>query len=263
VPAGAGASAPLGADAATAVPVRFGENLASSCELSLSRAALRSLCPLGTAPFLGFGGMTVGSAAAPAATTPKLVGIMGNADPWKPWEWLPIALPSAPPLGSWQAPANAGVWERAGVNTGTCSGIATGLDVEFLVAPVGAVDNPQAKIVGVQATYRTGEWTYGSGAAGGGTPGGEANQTFLLTTTVTFTQVGSGAAGAAVAYKPAPPIIPPMPADIWYPFSVSASGDAGSQIFVPASGSAGVGAGAAAAALALAAVVALARGAAV
>jgi hypothetical protein len=224
-------------DAARAVPVNFGEDVAASCALQLTPAQLQALCAGAggaaspTAAYVGLG--SVHLAAAGGAAPATHVGVLGNADPYKPWQWLALAAGAAPQAPSWDA---TGVFPR-------CANIVSGVDVELLVAPIGAASNPQYKVVSARVSYPTATWTFGREDGGGVAAGLAQQQQFLLTSTVTFTL---WADPAVVAWKPAPPIIPPMPADLWYPFSPAAGGS--SQIYVPANG------GAAAAALSAAGV---------
>ena len=204
-----GAAAPGFRDAALSVPINFGEDVASSCTLQLTPAQLASLCTGAggaaspTAAFVGLGSVQLAGAVGAAAATH--VGVLGNADPYKPWQWLALAVGAAPQAPSWDT---TGVFPR-------CSNIVSGVDVELLVAPVGAANNPQFKVVAARVTYPTATWTFGREDGGGVAAGAAQAQSFLLTSTVTFTKYEGSP--AAIAWKPAPPIIPPMPADLWYP----------------------------------------------
>ena len=225
-----------GRDAAASVPVRFGEDLATSCALQLTAAQLQALCSgagpqAATAAFVGLGSVQLAAGAAPATH----VGILGNADPYKAWQWLPFAAGAgAAPVASWDT---TGVFPR-------CSSIVTGVDIELLVAPVGSANNPQNKVVAARVSYPTSAWTFSREDGGA--------QRFLLTSTVTYTYFDKP---ASTSWLPAPPIIPAMPDDLWYPFSSNAGG--ASQIYVPSAS--GAGAAALATAAGLAALAAAAR----
>ena len=228
-------------DAAQSVPVNFGEDVAVSCALELTPSQLQALCAGAggaaspTASFVGLGSVQLAAAGGAARATH--VGVLGNADPYKPWQWLALAAGAAPLAPSWDT---TGVFPR-------CSSIVSGVDVELLVAPVGAASNPQFKVVSARVSYPTATWTFGREDGGGVAAASAQPQRFLLTSTVTFTR---WVEPAVVAWKPAPPIIPPMPADLWYPFSSAAGG--ASQIYVPANGGAGGAAALSAAGLLLA-----------
>lgn len=109
--------------------------------------------------------------------------------------------------------------------------MATGLDVEFLTAQVGEVDNPQDKILAVRSAYATDSWTFTSR---------KSTQTFVFRTTVSFVpKSATGAlqrvaavskafpearvwccAGTTEYLPPGPPILPELPNDLFYPFTL-------------------------------------------
>ena len=198
---------PLGAaagDAASVVPVAFGEDLAVSCTVSLTPAALGALCgALAGAPpgYMGFWPVNAsGSAAAPTH-----VGTLGNAHPWRAWQWTAVSAPPGYPPAPVTYDAGAGV----------CSGVPATLAVEFLWAYVGVASNPQAKILGVRWRYISDSWAFTREdvrATGAGAP-----QAFAFATTVTWTQHATSAGGVQVA--PPPNLVPRLPSDLWYPFS--------------------------------------------
>jgi tectonic-1/3 len=228
-------------DDASAVPVGFGEDLAVSCALDLTPQQLQALCAGGggaaspTSAFVGLGSVLLAGAAGGAAPVTH-VGVLGNADPYKPWQWLALAAGAAQ-----QAPS----WDTTGVFP-QCANMPSGVDVELLVAAVGSAGNPQYKVVSARVSYPTSTWTFGREAGGAA-----RTQRFLMTSTVTFTTYSGD---PTVVWKPAPPIIPPMPADLWYPFM---SGQTPSQLYVPANGGAGAAAAVSAAGALLAVAAAL------
>ena len=203
------------ADSASLLPVTFGEDMAVSCELKLTRSQLQSLCSsLGgaqssTATYIGLGSVSTDSSS--TATISTHIGNFGNADPWKTWQWHAINLPTS---GGSSGPA----WDSV---NGRCTNLVSGVDIEFLVAPIGSAQNPQFKIMASRLSYSTSTWSY--------TRPDSQKQTFLLTSTVTFTYYSKG--DLTTVYKPAPQIAPSMPSDIWYPFGSSTT-EGKSQIFV-------------------------------
>ena len=217
------------ADSATLLPVTFGEDMAVSCELKLTRSQLQSLCSsLGgaqssTATYVGLGSVSTDSTS--TATVSTHIGSFGNADPWKTWQWHAINVPTS---GGSTGPS----WDSV---NGRCSNLVSGIDIEFLVAPIGSALNPQFKIMASRLSYSTSTWSY--------TRPDSQKQTFLLTSTVTFTYYSKG--DLSTVYKPAPQIAPSMPSDIWYPFGSSTS-EGKSQIFVSSGASSAVPAGIAA-----------------
>jgi len=221
------ATAAAWTDGASREPVLFGVDTSTSCTLKLTRAELAARCVAGgTANFFGVGYVSTDDpvTGVPGAAPVGYIGVLGNADTWKSWQWTALATSSAP--------AAAPVWTAA---TSTCAGVGTGLDVEVLYTRVGEASNSQRKVLAARVTRPTDVWTWGREDAFA-----SGRQTFLLRSTVTFTEWQP--IRSADYIPPAPPIIPPMPSDLWYPFASSSSSQAGQYVV---SGAGGVAAGAA------------------
>ena len=194
-----------GTDSAQPVPVGFGEDLAVSCTVSLTLAELAGLCAALSAAPPAYTGLWPVNGTGSTPTLPSHVGILGNAHPWKAWQWTGI---SAPAGGYPPAPVS---YDAA---TGVCSGVPATLALEFLWAAVGEAGNPQAQVLGVRYRYVSDSWAFGREDVRAVGAGGA--QTFAFTTTVTWTQYGSSAPAVYVA--PPPNVLPKLPADLWYPF---------------------------------------------
>lgn len=219
-------------DPAAPLPVTFREDMVAGCALQLTAAQLAAHCtanPPAALAYMGVGsvdpsGTGLGSAFG-SRTAFTHVGSLGNSDPLKLWEWVRLEAPaSAPTPGTWDA------------TTGTCTGLVTGVDVEFLTARVGEAHNPQYKIVAARWSYATDTWRYGREdvrVAGGG-----AAQAFALRTTVTWVEMTQTAQDWIA---PAPPVVPPLPSDLFYPFvTTTATGDSALTVSGAASASAEV-----------------------
>ena len=192
----------IGADRARTVPIHFGEDVAASCALQLNASQLQTLCSPTFTPPLTVAYVGLGSARAGGVpTTFTHVGVLGNSDPWKTWQWLPLST-DTPPLPSWSSTT----YQHQ------CSGLVTGVNLELLVAHIGAANNPQSEIIAARVKYTTGTWTFAHG---------DGTQVFLMESTVTFTNYDTA---ATTVWKPAPPVIPPMPSDLWYPFLTAEDG---------------------------------------
>lgn len=263
-PSAAGACVPLtdpttdpATDTARAVGVGFGQDLAFGCALDLAAvtgssasasaySALATLCSGAAAashgytlPSLGLG--TVDVAGYPGYTSSatgfqrlplNAIGMFGNADSSKAWEWVTVSTPSAPSPPTWDAAS------------GTCYGVVTGFDLELVTATVGEARNPQSKIVAARVKYATENLRVPVGL-----PGAAAGATkFHLRTTVTWTPLE---AVKADYVPPIPPVVPPLPADLFYPFvSVNTESDAANTVGTSGAASAGLSALAAAAVVA-------------
>jgi len=138
--------------------VTYGDSMTFGCSLTLSLAQLEAMC-------------TSKSQLAMFGTTATHVGAFGNADPLRTAEWVEIVS---------EAPASLStVWQSS---SRSCSGVAAGLNVEFLTAPVGEEGNPQNKILVARVAYARDTWTYTSRTG---------TQTFVLTTSVSFVPKGT------------------------------------------------------------------------
>ncbi|KAJ0394411.1 hypothetical protein P43SY_010279 [Pythium insidiosum] len=174
----------------------FGEDIRVSCSLSLTASNFESLC------------RQESSIVHPAlAVNISHVASFGNADPFLVSEWIAIEY-DAPTrsTATFQASAD-------GVEL-TCANLVTSLHVELLVAPVGAANDAQDKIIAARATHGREMWHFWRRA-------GDATKTerFLLTTTVTFVTVRTTTLEQWI--PPTPPIWFSIPNDVFYPFLLS------------------------------------------
>ncbi len=204
--AGAGVPAfgSAGLDGASVVPVTFGEDVSVSCTVALDAVALGALCAAAAGAPPGYMGFWPVNASGALAALPTHVGMLGNAHPWKAWQWAGISAPAAYP----PAPV------AFDANNGVCTGVPATLAVEFLWASVGESGNPQSRILGVRYRYISDSWALSREDVRTTAPA--APQTFAFATTVTWTQYGSSAPVPYVA--PAPNVLPTLPSDLWFPF---------------------------------------------
>jgi hypothetical protein len=240
-------------DPAQPVPVTFGEDAVVGCQLRLSQVQFAALCggsPASVLPFIGLGSVD------PTGTgllqtlagrlLPTHVGTIGAADPLKAWHWVPLAAPAAAPAAA-----------SYDATTGACRGVVAGVDVQFLTGSMGEAGNPQQRILAARYRYATDTWRW-TREGGGSTNGtvlpsgaslayaGDATQVFSLRSTVTWVSMDAQTQDFT---PPAPPVVPPLPSDLFYPF-VTTTSAADQQLTVSSgAGSAGlhVGAGLAAA----------------
>jgi hypothetical protein len=219
------AAAAAGTDAAAPVAITYGDDLAFACSLSLTPAQLQTLCagsPAAVLPYFGLGRSGVPGSTNVTAFTH--VGILGNADPFKTWQWLALDV---------NAPTAAATFDAVAQR---CDNLVTEVDIEFLTAKVGEVHNPQSKIIAARVRYVTGSWGFTREDVRNTAPA--VAQPFRLLTTVTWTAFNPQTAADYV--PPAPPVIPPLPSDLFYPF-VTATGAADSALTVSSGDARGVG----------------------
>lgn len=204
------------------------------CGLALSAAQLQAGCasPTAVAAWASAAGLAPllllnASGGAPELVAPTHVGQLGSSDPAKAWQWLAISA-AAPGTTST-------TWDPS---TLTCSNVPAAAALEILWAQTGEAGNPQPRILTARLAWSTAAWTALSSSS-------SSSQRYSLTTTVTWTQM---ARVVADYVPPAPPVIPAVPSDLFYPFS---TGSTSSGLVV--SGAAGQGAVALAAVAAAAA----------
>merc|ERR1712065_103915 len=110
--------------------------------------------------------------------------------------WIPITVETAPVSSKYTEP------ERV------CSNLITGVEYEFLVAKVGSYKAPQNKIVAVRVAYKTSTFYLDHS--------GDSKNVYF-TSSATFVTLEEG---VGVPYVPdAPPLLPVLPYDVFYPFT--------------------------------------------
>ncbi|TMW56232.1 hypothetical protein Poli38472_008880 [Pythium oligandrum] len=178
----------------SSLPVLFGEDMQVTCTLSLTASDFRSLCERNT-PLLEVLRLNFTHAAS-----------FGNSDPMLIDEWLEIEYDAPTKRSSSFVDAT-----DAGTVDLRCEGLLTTLHLEFLVAPVGPVNNPQNKILAARASHASETWTFWKRAGNA-----KKTQTYLITSTVTFVDVKTQELDQWI--PPTPPLWFSIPNDIFYPF---------------------------------------------
>lgn len=172
-------------------PIAFGEDSQTSCSLSLSAGEFKALCTR-SEPLLP-----------PLRVNFTRVATFGNSDPLLESEWLEL---------DYDAPTKSTATFSDATDPGsielTCQDVIASVNLEFLVARVGPVANPQHKIIAARAFHSKETWTFWRSET--------KKQTFLLRTTVTFVAVASTQLEQLI--PPSPPIWFSIPNDVFYPF---------------------------------------------
>ncbi|XP_033753081.1 tectonic-3-like [Pecten maximus] len=138
----------------------------------------------------------------------RSVAIFGNSDPLVTGDWVPIIR---------NAPTAAQVVST--ISGPTCS-VTTGMHVQILYANIGALNNPQRKILGVQFNYEEPQLVTFKCIGVFCSPGSSAlTQSVEISQSVTFIDVSEPSTG----YVGEPPIfLAKLPYDFFYPFLQSA-----------------------------------------
>eukprot|EP00743_Colponemidia_sp_Colp-15_P003842 GILK01004147.1.p1 GENE.GILK01004147.1~~GILK01004147.1.p1 ORF type:complete len:641 (+),score=49.60 GILK01004147.1:38-1924(+) len=184
--------------------VTFGQNFVAGCVYSADLTTLQSSC---STSFTSTPILDTSSSSTSAFTH---VGAFGNADPHKINDWIALSVtaPSSP------------TWNSA---TGTCSGFITGLHYQFLVADYGKVNNPQHRIVVAKAVYSTSDIVFRQLSS-------TSTQAIALTVTATFVTLPDPSVTEYVLT--APPVLPTLPGDIFYPFTILSASSNVQPLFV-------------------------------
>merc|ERR1712195_113839 len=98
-----------------------------------------------------------------------------------------------------------------------CNTLVTSMNVEFLYANAGAYLNPQPKIVAARVSFGREDFKFINNNNPTDTATKKTN--VILTTSVTFVHLANEALEEYV--PPAPPLLPEIPYDIFYPFLLS------------------------------------------
>jgi tectonic-1/3 len=174
--------------------ITFGEDALYGCTVALRLQELKTLCPLGLPAMLN--------------VTETLVAQWGDSDYLNSFEWTTIvknALPTA-------------AWSEA---KRTCVAMSNTMNIEFLTADIGAVANPQRKILRARVHYSSLDWVFAS-------ENDTAVQHFPVRVAVTFINL---APGALTDFVPeSPPLLPKFPRDVLYPLYDNAAASSPSVV---------------------------------
>jgi hypothetical protein len=166
--------------------VQFGVSSVYACELSLTQAQLQTLCPsTDVEQYLAF----------PAT----YVGMWGNSSVHNIEDWIKISKTTFPTDVT-------GTYVAA---TRTCTGLVTGMNLDIFVADYGAENNAQSAIIGARTEFTRDDWTF---------TGVSTTQTFPLSVNVTFYKYPT--AGVVESSPRGPPVLPSLPSDFLYPFTL-------------------------------------------
>jgi hypothetical protein len=176
--------------------IEFGRDRVQSCVARFTNAQLSSRC---AANGPGFADYLIVNA--------THVGSWGSSDPLNAADWIAIdAATFSTASQSWTASTT------SSTGAGTCTGIATILNVEFLVVRLGAKSNPQNKVVGARISYDTATIVV---------PDLDTSVDVEMRTVVTFAVLPEG--GSQEVIPQAPPLLPKLPRDVLYPLFISSA----------------------------------------
>ena len=188
------------AESSREIPVLFGSDLATSCTVEMKYDDFKNSDKLNewcNANMLGMKLFNLNS------TVGAYVGLYGNSDPNKVWEWTKVA--EVAPTDTKPSPV---------IGALACQDVVDQLQLEIMWTNTGEVLNPQPMILAARATYGQSDWAW----RGASSPA-DATQTFTFSQTVTFIEYDKK---GQRMYKPdRPPLLPAIPSDVFYPFDIS------------------------------------------
>ena len=188
-----------GSGSTGATPIAFGEALAVTCKTQLSPSELEAFC-VDVAP------ADQPLIAALNLTSATKVGVYGDSHPENPEDWVDLKI--SYPLGNAQDLRPQ--WDP---EQQQCTNVLSGMNLRFLVAEVGAVANPIAKVVGAELIL-----TRQTVKAARCALGAQCDTVLSVTATATFAKLDT----ESFEFIPvSPQIIPPLPSDFFYPFFIS------------------------------------------
>jgi hypothetical protein len=197
-----------GGDDPEGEPILFGHDVLRSCvRRGLTSANVKAMCEADPTTLSAGSMSTYGTYMNTTALAGARIGVYGNADYTNTAtsEWLELKV---------SAPSGAGRFSSDQLVCGG-GGLVTSMDFEFLVAKSGAYLNPQSKIIAARVVFGTEDVQFVANSKDA-----TATMDLVLTSSVTFVYLGDEALEEYV--PPAPPLLPEIPYDIFYPFLLSA-----------------------------------------
>eukprot|EP00775_Hariotina_reticulata_P009895 gene9895-10052_t len=131
-----------------------------------------------------------------------MLGVWGNADPVNVKQWVAVQTTPLPATFDMQ-------WDN---ESNTCYNLVTGFDLKILTGVAYATNNLQSKVLYAQLCFQFASWSFNAALSA-------TQQSFPMTFTVKF--IPKRQQTPTVALKPAPPLLAPLPPDLFYPFLTS------------------------------------------
>jgi len=191
--------------------VRFGYNATSTCAITLSGSELASWCDnKGSAAQSYLAGLLDG-VWEQLTSNNVYVGIWGNSNWTQTSEWIQVVQSNTDFSGM--------LYSRT---SRECGNVVVGYDIKVLYGVAFAANNLQKKVLYVNICYRKGTWAFPLDKDL------SAQHRFYMTSSVSFIPLPQKPYNDI---KPAPPLVVPLPEDIFYPFVTS-----GAQMPAPCGG---------------------------
>ena len=186
--------------------VNFRHELIKTCSLSVTQARLKAMCENDPSTVTKTDLDSTYGVYLNASGIPKKIGVYGNANYTNvdTSEWLDLKV---------NTPVGTGTFDG---NKLVCQTLITSMNLEFLYANAGAYMNPQPKIVAARVSFGREDVKF---IADSNPTTSTKEMILVLTTSVSFVHLVNEALEEYV--PPAPPLLPEIPYDIFYPFLLS------------------------------------------
>ncbi|KAG2442590.1 hypothetical protein HXX76_002675 [Chlamydomonas incerta] len=181
--------------------VAYGSNITSTCSISLTANQLRDFCSSEANNPAKYVQMVMSSIYQSIVDSQLYVGEWGDANYTNINQWLKVSV-SGYPFGN------------LGYSTAdnACTGVIIGFDLQVVTGVAFASNNLQQKVLYANLCFKTGVWDFPEYLPG------NTSRRFYLDFSASFIRLPQQSEEVT---KPAPPLVVPLPADIFYPFVVT------------------------------------------
>ncbi|GFR41010.1 hypothetical protein Agub_g1677, partial [Astrephomene gubernaculifera] len=185
--------------------VKYGVNTSSTCSVSLNATQLMDFCTTGQSTPQSYVQQVMSSLYGSVVASKLYLGEWGDSDYNNVNQWLQVQVSGYP--------FNPSIFSTSDQ---ACSGVITGFDLQIVTGVAFSSNNLQQKVLYANLCFKTGVWDFPENV-----PSSSA-QRFYLQFNVSFIRLPQQ---AVEVKKPAPPLVVPLPADIFYPFVASESAE--------------------------------------
>ncbi|GLI69062.1 hypothetical protein VaNZ11_013605 [Volvox africanus] len=194
--------------------VKYGVNFTSSCSVSLTKLELKDFCINQVSQPEKYLRLAMPTLLPSMESGSLYLGEWGNADFSNINDWVQVSLSGVP------FNQTVPIYSEADM---ACSGLVVGFDLQIVTGVAFSSNNLQQKVLYAKLCFTTGVWDIPDKASET-TP-----NRFFLKFNVSFIRLPQQAVSVK---KPAPPLVVPLPADVFYPFVVSDSAVGASRLCI-------------------------------
>ncbi|GIL73092.1 hypothetical protein Vretimale_4708 [Volvox reticuliferus] len=194
--------------------VKYGVNFTSSCSISLTALQLKEFCINQTNQPEKYLRLAMPTLLLSIENGSLYLGEWGDADFSNINDWVQVSVSGVP------FNETVPIYSEADM---ACSGLVIGFDLQIVTGVAFSSNNLQQKVLYAKLCFTTGVWDIPDQL-----PETTPNR-FFLKFNVSFIRLPQQAVSVK---KPAPPLVVPLPADIFYPFVISDSAAGASRLCI-------------------------------